>query len=78
LSLGRNFDELYRVVVALQAADEFGVALPADWEPEMMLSYLQPFLAESQKSAWKAKTICIAMIGSSAQKKSLRLKYGCH
>ena len=33
LSLGRNFDELYRVVVALQAADEFGVATPADWRP---------------------------------------------
>lgn len=33
LSLGRNFDELYRVVVALQAADEFGVATPADWQP---------------------------------------------
>ena len=30
---GRNFDELYRVVVALQAADEFGVATPADWYP---------------------------------------------
>mgnify|MGYP001090005499 FL=1 len=33
LSLGRNFDELYRVVVALQAADAFGVATPADWQP---------------------------------------------
>ncbi len=33
LSLGRNFDELYRVVVALQAADAFGVATPADWYP---------------------------------------------
>jgi len=33
LSLGRNFDELYRVAVALQAADEFSVATPADWEP---------------------------------------------
>lgn len=33
LSLGRNFDELYRVVVALQAADKFGVATPADWHP---------------------------------------------
>lgn len=33
LSLGRNFDELYRVVVALQTADEFGVATPADWRP---------------------------------------------
>ena len=33
LSLGRNFDELYRVVVALQTADAFSVATPADWKP---------------------------------------------
>lgn len=33
LSLGRNFDELYRVVLALQTADEFKVATPADWRP---------------------------------------------
>ena len=33
LSLGRNFDELYRVLIALQAADEFNVAMPADWRP---------------------------------------------
>ncbi len=33
LSLGRNFDELYRVIIALQAADEFGIATPADWNP---------------------------------------------
>ena len=33
LSLGRNFDELYRVIVALQTADSFSVALPADWRP---------------------------------------------
>lgn len=33
LSLGRNFDELYRVLVALQTADNFSVALPADWRP---------------------------------------------
>jgi len=33
LSLGRNFDELYRVIIALKAADEFGVATPADWRP---------------------------------------------
>ncbi len=31
LSLGRNFDELYRVLVALQVADKYNVALPADW-----------------------------------------------
>src|SRR5574344_434144 len=33
LSLGRNFDELYRIVIALQTADEFNVATPADWRP---------------------------------------------
>ena len=33
LALGRNFDELKRVIIALQTADNFGVALPADWRP---------------------------------------------
>ncbi|MEA4813161.1 MAG: peroxiredoxin [Anaerolineaceae bacterium] len=33
LSTGRNFDEIYRLVVALQTADGFGVATPADWRP---------------------------------------------
>ncbi|CEA15368.1 putative peroxiredoxin [Fermentimonas caenicola] len=33
LSLGRNFDELKRILLGLQTADEFGVALPADWRP---------------------------------------------
>lgn len=33
LSLGRNFEELYRVVVALKTADAFAVATPADWQP---------------------------------------------
>ncbi len=33
LSLGRNFDELYRALIAMQAADEFSIATPADWQP---------------------------------------------
>ncbi|MEA1886414.1 MAG: peroxiredoxin [Bacteroidota bacterium] len=33
LSLGRNFNELYRVLIALKTADEFKVATPADWHP---------------------------------------------
>ncbi|MGE4318331.1 MAG: peroxiredoxin [Deferribacterales bacterium] len=33
LSTGRNFDELLRLLQALKAADEFGVATPADWRP---------------------------------------------
>ena len=33
LSLGRNFDEIYRALIALQTADKFSVATPADWRP---------------------------------------------
>ncbi len=33
LSLGRNFEELKRVVIALQTADKFSIATPADWQP---------------------------------------------
>jgi len=33
LSLGRNFEELYRVAIGLQTADAFSVSLPADWQP---------------------------------------------
>lgn len=33
LSLGRNFEELYRVLIGLQTADNFSVAMPADWQP---------------------------------------------
>jgi peroxiredoxin (alkyl hydroperoxide reductase subunit C) len=31
LSLGRNFDELYRALIAMQTADAFSIATPADW-----------------------------------------------
>lgn len=33
LSVGRNFDELLRLVKALQTADALEVATPADWRP---------------------------------------------
>jgi peroxiredoxin (alkyl hydroperoxide reductase subunit C) len=33
LSTGRNFDEIKRIVLALQKADTDGVATPADWRP---------------------------------------------
>lgn len=33
LSLGRNFDEIKRVLIALQTSDNFGVSTPADWRP---------------------------------------------
>jgi len=34
-SLGRNFDEIKRVILALQKADKENVATPADWRPGM-------------------------------------------
>ena len=33
LSLGRNFDELKRALIAMQTADQFQIATPADWRP---------------------------------------------
>ena len=33
LSTGRNFDEIKRIILALQKADNDGVATPADWRP---------------------------------------------
>ncbi len=33
LSLGRNFEEIYRALIAMQTSDEFGIATPADWKP---------------------------------------------
>ncbi len=33
LSNGRNFEELKRILLAMQTTDEYGVATPADWQP---------------------------------------------
>ena len=33
LTLGRNFDEIKRVLIALQTTDAFNVAIPANWIP---------------------------------------------
>ncbi|MFA5570251.1 MAG: peroxiredoxin [Sphaerochaetaceae bacterium] len=33
LEMGRNFDEIKRIILALQKADADGVATPADWRP---------------------------------------------
>ncbi|WP_018864202.1 MULTISPECIES: peroxiredoxin [Thioalkalivibrio] len=33
MSVGRNFDEILRVIDALQIGDQHGIATPADWTP---------------------------------------------
>lgn len=33
LSMGRNFDELKRALIAMQTADKYSIATPADWRP---------------------------------------------
>jgi peroxiredoxin (alkyl hydroperoxide reductase subunit C) len=33
LSLGRNFDEIKRALIAMQTADKYNIATPADWRP---------------------------------------------
>ena len=33
LSMGRNFDELKRALIAMQTADKYNIATPADWKP---------------------------------------------
>lgn len=33
LNVGRNMDEILRVLIALQTSDKHGVALPLDWKP---------------------------------------------
>jgi peroxiredoxin (alkyl hydroperoxide reductase subunit C) len=33
LSMGRNFDELKRALIAMQTADKYDIATPADWVP---------------------------------------------
>jgi len=33
LSMGRNFEELYRALIAMKTADAYSIATPADWQP---------------------------------------------
>jgi peroxiredoxin 2/4 len=53
LSLGRNFDELYRVVIALQTADAFACATPADWRPGDDVIVPAPPTCEAAKERMK-------------------------
>ncbi len=55
LSLGRNFDEIKRILIGLQTNDNFGVSLPADWRPgdEVIVSAPKTMEAAEKRAAEK-------------------------
>jgi len=62
LSTGRNFDEIKRIVIALQKADSDGVATPADWRPGDDVIVPPPGscgVAEERVSAKDDDTYCL-------------------
>ncbi len=50
MSVGRNFDEILRVIDALQTGDANGVALPADWRPGD-LAIIPPSVTDEEAQA---------------------------
>ncbi len=55
-SVGRNFDELKRVLLALQTGDAFAVSTPANWRPgDDVISGAPQTLEEAQAAAVKNK-----------------------
>ena len=62
LSLGRNFDELKRIILALQKADKEGIATPADWRPGQDVIVPPPGscgVAEERVSSTDEKNYCL-------------------
>ena len=59
LSTGRNMSEILRVVDALQAADKYGVATPANWKPGDMAIVPPPQTQESAEERLKQGYECV-------------------
>jgi peroxiredoxin (alkyl hydroperoxide reductase subunit C) len=57
LNVGRNFDEVLRVVDALQTADEHGVACPADWRPGDKVIIPPPVTASQARERLEDKSL---------------------
>lgn len=53
--LGRNFTEIMRIVVALQTADAFRVAIPADWVPGEHVLVSAPQTTQEMNRQQRAK-----------------------
>ena len=50
MSVGRNFDEILRVIDALQTGDKFKISTPADWVPGAEV-IIPPSVTEEQANA---------------------------
>jgi len=59
LSTGRNMSEILRVVDALQAADKYGVATPANWKPGDMAIVPPPQTQESAEERLNQGYECV-------------------
>ncbi len=55
LNVGRNFVEILRVVDALQTADKYGVACPANWVPGQEVIVPPPVTAKGAEDRVKSK-----------------------
>ncbi len=54
LSNGRNFDEILRILQAMQTSDKYGVATPADWQPGDAVLQPAPATAAAMKEQLEA------------------------
>jgi peroxiredoxin (alkyl hydroperoxide reductase subunit C) len=57
LNVGRNFDEVVRVIDALQTADTHGVACPANWRPGEKVIVPPPVTAKAMAARLADKTL---------------------
>jgi peroxiredoxin 2/4 len=55
LTTGRNFQEIKRMVIALQTSDKHGVATPADWQPGEEVIVPAPGSCGSAKDRMESK-----------------------
>lgn len=62
LSNGRNFQEIKRLLVAMQTTDKYGVATPADWQPGEEVIVPPPGSCGAAKDRMEAKDPSIRCI----------------
>jgi peroxiredoxin (alkyl hydroperoxide reductase subunit C) len=57
MSVGRNMDEIVRLIQALQTADKYGVATPANWRPGDKVMVPPPSTQAKAEERVKDKTV---------------------